>query len=365
MSLEKALSLVSATLVALVLAIAGWVVLSDEKRLLDEAKNAEITTTGLVLSTIMDQAATLSASHAESIARDPTVARLLLEGKRDELQAYSKPEFDRLKSAAGVDVLHFHTAGLASFLRVHDPEKFGEDLSQTRLMIVSANRRRQTQKGLELGITGLSLRAVAPIEGNSSVAGTVEVGVDLASLVELAKAATGAEFALYLDSSKLAARDEEASAAVGQLRPVATTNRELSDRLLGEGRVRVSREGYVEDLELGGRTLALMGRPLLDYSGNLIGTIVVTRDFSAIQSYHTRSTVTVWGVSLCGFLVVFAVLMVILRALVTRPLSRLAAACDEDGDGPARTGGFQPIEDIGAKVDALKRQIALARGTGA
>ena len=365
MTLERLLSLVAAVLVAVTLAIGGWVVLSDEQRLLDEAKTTEITTTSLVMSTIMDQAARLSASHAESIANDPTVARLMLEGNREALQAYSKPEFDRLKSAAGVDILHYHTAGMVSFLRVHEPANFGQELSATRLMIVSANRGRQTQKGLELGVNGLSMRAVAAIVANGALVGTVEVGVDLSTLVELPKAATGAEFALFLDLAKLSTTTEDINIADNQLKSVATTNRDLFDQLLGKGAVRLSRDGYVEDIELDDRALGLMGRPLLDYSGNLIGMIVVARDFSAIESHLTRSTVTLWGISLCGLLIVFSVLMVVLRAVVTRPLARLAAAIDSDGPVPEQVSGYAPIARIRDRVAELKSRKPEGEGTDA
>lgn len=357
MSLEKLLSLVAATLVAATLAIGGWVVLSDEQRLLDEAKNSEIATTGLVLSTVMDQAATLSASHAESIASDPTVIRLMREGKRDELQAYSRPQFDRLKTAAGVDIIHFHTADLVSFLRVNEPANFGQDLSKFRLMIVSANHSRRTQKGLEHGISGLSLRAIAVIESDGALVGTVEVGIELPALMELPKAATGAEFALFLDGSTVIARPGDKDVSDGRLIPVASTSRDLFSRLRDTGGVRLAREGYVEDIDLDGRALGVMGRPLLDYSGNLIGMIVVARDFSVIESYRARSTVTVWGISLCGLLIVFAVLMVVLRAAVTRPLDRLAAALDKEAEMPARLTGYPPIVDIRDKVAALKQRL--------
>ena len=56
--------------------------------------------------------------------------------------------FAELKSAYGVEQFQFHTAPATSFLRVHQPEKFGDDLSGFRKTVVEANATNKPVLGL-------------------------------------------------------------------------------------------------------------------------------------------------------------------------------------------------------------------------
>lgn len=333
MKLDKTLSIVAAVALALTLSVGGWVLQLDARALLTQAEEQEIDATSLVLATAMDQAATLSATHAEGFARDPAIIALLKAGDRPGLQTYAKPAFERLRELGGVDVLHFHSADMHSFLRVWEPENFGQDLSRFRPMIVAANHDRRVRKGLELGVRGLSLRAVSALTEGESLIGTVEVGVDLKSLTELSKAATGADYAFFLDAAAGITDQGEPSPETG-LKIEAATDAGLFQALQQAGTIRLSRAAYLDKARIDGRTLGIMGRPLLDFSGRMIGTIVVTRDFTGLEGHLSRSLVTIAAVVIVGFLITFSIIMVTLRSLVLRPLATLtqqvkANAADE------------------------------------
>lgn len=322
MTLDKTLSLVAAATLALTLCVGGWVLQLDTRALLTQAEEQEIDATSLVLSTAMDQAATLSATHAEGLARDPAIITRLKAGDRAGLQAYAKPVFERLRELGGVDVLHFHSADMHSFLRVWEPENFGQDLSRFRPMIVAANHDRRVRKGLELGVRGLSLRAVSAVVDEENLIGTIEVGVDLKSLTELSKAATGADYAFFLDAAAGITDKGEPSPETG-LKIEAATDAGLFQALQQTGSIRLSRAAYLDKVRVDGRTLGIMGRPLLDFSGRIIGTIVVTRDFTGLEGHLSRSLVTIAAVVIVGFLITFSLIMVTLRSLVLRPLETL------------------------------------------
>ncbi|WP_421594721.1 cache domain-containing protein [Shinella sp. M27] len=323
MKLDKTLSIVAAAALALTLSVGGWVLQMDARALLTQAEEQEIDATSLVLATAMDQAATLSATHAESLARDPAIITHLKSSDRAGLQAYARPIFEQLRTLGGVDVLHFHSADMHSFLRVWEPENFGQDLSRFRPMIVAANHDRRVRKGLELGVRGLSLRAVSAVTEGENLIGTVEVGVDLKSLTELSKAATGADYALFLDAAAGITDKGEPSQETG-LKIEASTDAGLFQTLQQTGSIRLSRAAYLDKAKIDGRTLGIMGRPLLDFSGRMIGTIVVTRDFTGLEGHLSRSLVTIAAVAIVGFLVTFSIIMVTLRSLVLRPLETLA-----------------------------------------
>jgi len=364
MTLDKSLSLISASAIAVILASGALLTQHSERQLLQDSEFAQIDDTAAVLSTAMDQAATLSATHAEAIASDPHVADLIKAGDRQSLLDYAKSSFDHLSTGGGINVMHFHTAGMKSLLRVWEPENFGQDLSKFRPMIIAANHNRRTQKGLELGIKGLSLRAVSPVLSGSSLAGTVEIGVDLASLLQLAKATTGADFALFLDPAAVVREDGAKLDGKQRLEIEAATDTAFFGRLEEAGTVQLSRAPYLTRYPMDARVLGVMGRPLLDYSGNLVGTIVIVRDFTDLQGHLSRSFVTTAAIVICGFLIAFSLFMIVIRAFVIRPLKNLATHClNSPGEASPSTPHSRMPEYLAlhAGIENLRAEVHAAR----
>ncbi|WP_137130605.1 cache domain-containing protein [Rhizobium sp. FY34] len=325
MTIDRLLAAIAAFSVASVLLLGGWLMMADQQALLADARQREIDQTAVVFTTAMDQAAILSATHSEALASDPQVRALLKAGSRAEMQLHAKPIFDRLARLAGIDVVHFHDAQMRSFLRVWEPQNFGQDLSTFRPMVVAANHDRQTQKGLELGIRGLSLRAVSPVMDNDgkSLVGTVEVGVNLQALADLAKAASGSDFALVLDPRYMRDGNGAASSGIG-LALDAATDKALFDQVIASGAVHLSRSNSIFSYSAGDRSLTFQSKPLIDYSGNVIGVILTARDFSRLEAHYNRSAVTLGSIFLTGLLIVFSIIMVAIRAAIVRPLAELA-----------------------------------------
>ncbi|MDP3527071.1 MAG: cache domain-containing protein, partial [Hoeflea sp.] len=275
MRLDRALSLISASLIAGILLAGGLVTLAGQRALLRDAQTIQIEDASTVLSTVMEQAATLSATHSEAIGADADIAGLMTSGDRAALLAHAAPLLARLDAGGGINVLHFHTPDMTSFLRVWEPDNLGQDLSTFRPMVVAVNRDRRTRKGLELGLKGLSLRAASAIETPGGLAGTVEIGVDLTALLHLAKAATGADYALFLDPAAAVRQDGTRLDGKAGLALEAATEAAFFGTLQQASAIELSRAPKFTSYKTEGRIFGVMGRPLLDYSGNLIGTIVI------------------------------------------------------------------------------------------
>ncbi|KJV08274.1 hypothetical protein VZ95_18855 [Elstera litoralis] len=146
-----------------------------------------------------DRALSLAASLGENTAaRDAFAAR-----DRDGLQAMLGPVFKELKDRHGVRQLQFHLAPATSFLRVHRPEKFGDDLSSFRFTVVEVNRTQKPVFGIENGVEGLGIRGVVPVFKDQKPIGSVEIGLSIDQFFfDRLKTATGADVALYVNSPK-------------------------------------------------------------------------------------------------------------------------------------------------------------------
>ncbi|NGO63610.1 hypothetical protein G6N76_07975 [Rhizobium daejeonense] len=325
MTLDRSLSLVTAILLTIILGLGGYIVVDGTRQQLEAAKADEMQATALLLTSSMAQSASLSATHADRIAKDPLVLNLMKQGDRDGLTSLLKPTYDALASEAGVNMLHFHTSDIKSFLRVQDPKNFGQDLSTIRPMILAANRSHILQKGLEVGLAGLSLRAVAPMLEGETLVGTVEVGVDLKALLEIAKSASGADYALFLSPAMtgITPKDSTVKAEGAGLAIESATDTALFQKLYDRRAIGLSREPTSAMVELDDHRYGTFAQPLLDYSGRMIGTIFIVRDFSTIESGFLRSIAMAAIIAAVGGIFVFSIVTVVLRAVLIRPLADL------------------------------------------
>ncbi|MEE4254439.1 MAG: diguanylate cyclase [Desulfuromusa sp.] len=146
----------------------------------------------------------------ELISNDQSLNQIFLQGKkaldisntdigkgradqaRQLLLAKIKPAWDKLTAKFDVRQLHYHLGpGSISFLRVHKPAKYGDNMDDIRHIIVDTNTDKKSHYGFETGRIYSGLRSVAPIwtvdpETQSSVyVGALETGTSFAQLLPI------------------------------------------------------------------------------------------------------------------------------------------------------------------------------------
>lgn len=142
-------------------------------------------------------------SLATSIALDPEVQKAFVRQDRKALLDHLSAMYQRLQDDFGTEQIHFHTPPATSFLRVHRPEQFGEDMSSYRSTILRALETGQGVGGLELGDTGYGIRGVVPIKVHGEPMGTVEVGFSFgAPFIREFKARYNCDLTLYVPDPK-------------------------------------------------------------------------------------------------------------------------------------------------------------------
>lgn len=82
---------------------------------------------------------------------------------RQELLQRIRPRYEDLKQGVKVRQFQFHLANNESFLRLHHPEKFGDNLTQIRPTVAFVNREHKPQHGFEEGRLFNGYRFVYPI----------------------------------------------------------------------------------------------------------------------------------------------------------------------------------------------------------
>ena len=307
-------------LVAITVLIIALFYLANANRLIEQAEKRELQ--GLYGATRAQlQTQTFFAEAMSAlVANQPQVQALFAEGDRDGLSAQFKPAFDRLKQDYGVAQFQFHTAPATSFLRLHKPEQFGDDLSQLRPTIVETNRRQVPVRGLDGGVAGIGIRGLSPIHYQGRHLGSVEFGLNLAQdFVERFSTEFGVDIAIHLLKGN-------------QVETLASTINSKS--LVNTDTVRAAWQGQevLGRPTVGDTPYAILVNNLDDFAGQPIAVVEIAMDrsFYAQSMSETRRFVLLLAVIA---IVIALVVAYLLAQSIVKPLRETVANLHDIADG--------------------------------
>ncbi|MBR0576271.1 HAMP domain-containing protein [Proteiniclasticum sp. BAD-10] len=279
-----------------------------------------------------------------SIARNPQVVELFAKRDRAGLLAAVQPGYDAVK--VNVPQFHFHLPDATSFLRVHSPEQFGDNLAMTRLTITTANRTKKVVMGLEKGGAGYGFRVVVPVFKDTVHVGSVEYGLEFGDvfLKSLQEQAPG-EYYIYTFG-----KAEEASTLLAKTG--AEDQWAISPDT--EGRVAAG-ETLFEVAKDENYGVILV--PFKDFQGNVKGYIKMIHDRSASVSDLKVMRGSLYLFSLGASLGV-ALLIFLLLTRILKPLSGLVDMTRKVADGDLTVEGKGKNQDeIGQLYVAFQEMV--------
>lgn len=148
-----------------------------------------------------------------TLANNTEIQRTFAEGNREELEKMLVPAYKSISSK--VSQVQFHLPDSTSFLRLHQPEKFGDSLKDFRFTVNETNAKKEVVKGLEEGVGGYGFRVVVPMFYEGVHTGSVEYGSDFGvSFLEGLKNNYSGEYFIYsletnADSNMFASTSED------------------------------------------------------------------------------------------------------------------------------------------------------------
>jgi len=243
------------------------------------------------------------------LATDPEFQTLLAERDRSGMSTYLEFPWRHLQRVA--TRLHVHLPGSVSFLRMHDPDRYGDDLSSLRPMVNAVDDSAGPVLGIEVGVHGMSQRVVLPVWRDDSYLGSIEVGLpfDQRELREFGERHAG-DYFLY--------RFADAGANL-----VSATSTDdvcpMSDAALGKlrrGEVYSSTSCSLRD--------HVLGIPLVDYSGAVIAYLKVVTDRTVLEAGLRAMRFRLSMLAIAATLLIPAVVWIALGRLL-RPLSMIVA----------------------------------------
>ena len=240
---------------------------------------------------------------AYTVSKNPDVAAAFAARDRDRLITLLQPVFASLQNNFGVKQFHFHIPPATSFLRLHAPSRYGDDMQSYRHTINLARHSGTGVGGIESGVFGLSIRGVVPVFYKDRQIGTFEIGLSLEQpLLDEFKRNFGTDILLYIPPppGMLGPRIFASTVTKGLITP------ELFHRCFDNGEV------VIQDGKLGDRDVASIAGPVRDFSTKTVAVVEICMDRKPTQAllkqYGTiafaigsialiLSTIFVWSVS--------------------------------------------------------------------
>ncbi|MBD1547821.1 methyl-accepting chemotaxis protein [Roseibium aggregatum] len=222
---------------------------------------------------------------AALVAGETSVQQKFAAKDRDGLAAEFVPEFKKLSNDYGIRQFQFHLPPAESFLRVHNAEKFGDDLSSFRKTVVQTNTDLKPIHGLEKGVAGIGIRGVVPVLNKGKHVGSVEFGLGFHKLfVEEFTKQTGYPLAILREG-------EKGPEIIGNQLPENMDPMALLTQTAKGGISDSSDKYFVEQV------------PVLDYSGDPIATAIIAVDQSAYLAVASSARMTGIGLGLVLLLI--------------------------------------------------------------
>lgn len=256
---------------------------------------------------------------ATLISLTPEIQSSFAEGDRNELLQRTLPLFTRLKQDFAVQQFQFHTPPATSFLRLHRPEKFGDDLTAIRKTIVETNTQKQPLSGLEYGVEGLGIRGLVPMNYQGQHTGSVEFGMSFGQpFFDNFKNAYQAEITLLLP------KDGNFVPFGGTFTTDTSASSELNKVMQGTEVIRT--------IDLDGKSYALYRHGMKDYSGKTFGVLDIALDRSHSEQAMSDIRFKLILIGFIAFLIGTAIAWFIAKS-ITRPIAETTNALNDIAEG--------------------------------
>lgn len=275
------------------------------------------------LSTSEDRALSI----AEVVANSPHVRDLFAKRDRAGLLKETIAMYSVQHEKYGLATSQFNIPPSTAFLRLHAPDKYGDDLSDYRPMVLSVLKEKIPIRGIALTRVGPGIFAVVPVKSPSEkFTGSFEIGLDFGPVLDNIKTNYGFDSTLFIDEeilAKVATRLKgdvfNKDNRVGKYLRFYTTNTDLMKELIEDKDLKTEDEKkYVR--ETNNKQYGLVLMPIKIYTGETIGLIAIANDFSGSRSDALQ--IWVWQIlmALFGIILLYGMIKIVLKGLILRPL---------------------------------------------
>lgn len=273
---------------------------------------------------------------------DKEVVQALKEEDRQRLLSLTKDRYKiSLSKDRYVSAGHFHLADGKSFLRLHKPDKYADDIAQNRPLLQYVHSEQKQISGFESGESELRYRTIVPLFDAKEYIGAFEIGVDPKKILDLVMQFNEVEgFIRFTDKDTVLGLEERS------FLPLVAEFASLQEKDLPKQDI-VEKEGMY---------FGVYSYDIKDLEGALIGEFVFFQD---LQKYKDNYSMVVQKMSIIFLLsgislVVLLLYLFYLMNTKTRRLKNEAEAMSKTFETM-----FETFPDATVLVDPQTKKISV------
>ena len=326
-------------------------------RLLERSHEGDFDLIRKVFDAKLDSLQDEAVESAELVITTPSVRKAFLDRNRQTLIAECEPVFKVQKEKYGLDRSEFHDASGVNFLRLHQPEKFGDNEMAHRPMLVEAHRNVAIRQGIEVGSYGPSVAAIVPVlDDAGKFSGSFEMALDFEPVLDELKSKFKFEGAVFFSeellrevATSLPGEVMSARNRVGSYIRLHTTHDDLMEGLVTDHDVDVAEpRSYPRAMD--GTTWGVQLLPIYDHSHKRIGVVALAHDFGDDDAAARRAFVWQALATLFGVVVMAGAIQIVIRGRLLAPLAALNERMSDLVGGKEAA----PADSVDTYCDELK-----------
>jgi hypothetical protein len=306
-----------AVLLVVLLVVSVTSVYWVQQRHIDEQVMAHLSGTEGLFQNLLDHEAKFVNGQIDFLKADPAIVSAWLSKDREKLINCATPLFEAMRSKYRVTHFYFVEPDKTCFLRVQDPDRYGDKKKLFTLDRVASEGK--ASYGIELGKLGtFTLRVIHPWVIDRKLAGYMELGMEIEHLTPKLKEAIGADLFFVINKEYLSRAKWEAG--LEMLGKKGNWNY-FADYALIDGTMDVIPREVREHLDSDhvektqdyfkttsqGRTFRGGCIPLIDAGSRKVGDVVVLTDVT-----EAKASLFALFVSLTAISIVVGVVLVVL-----------------------------------------------------
>lgn len=283
----------------------------QQQTIVDTALQRELQNDYINMTAALNAETRTTLAVAEVIASMQQVKDKVRSKDRDGAVAALKETLQKI-TPRGLELITLQTPPAISFVRVHKPETFGDDVSTRRKMVVQAMSTRSPVGGIEAGRDALNVFGVVAITEGDTLLGTVDIGAPFGkTFVDTMKARFKVDVAIHqMDGATVKTLASTLSAGSPDS---AVIRRALTG------------EAVIQYGELDGRASATTFGQIKNFSGEPVAVFEIVRDASAYRTL-THSSLTWLAIASIFVLLLAGAVATLTGRGMARPIKALEAA---------------------------------------
>ena len=347
MKLKAIAPLAMVSCVAGVLALVSVLAYQDAGDTVNWAKGKQLAGISTMIEVFLHEQQLQTTAAAEQIASLPLVGELVAKNDREGLLKALLPGFRKQVTKYGVESLAIVTPPATTVVRLHEPERFGDDQSASRPILVFTNQTREVQSGLEISSVA-GIRGVAPVYNGTAHVAALEVATGLGPTLAELKSVTGADLTVLLKDSEVPANSKVRKNENRKVRDyiaAEATDWTFLAKALRETDVDRVNEGSIETRTVGGVDVGVIKVPLYNFAGKNVGAVFAVKEVSEFGRALKDALVRLLVAAGIGLVITAGASLLIISGMILRPLERLGKRLKALSTG-----------DFSTKVEALARK---------